>query len=99
LLTRTPPAVLQEQGVELLMALGEVPGREGDQRRQGEPEDPERRGVGRSTAVRGGEPADPSLGLILRATNCTARVQAPPLWPGFSHSNCSDEVVATSAAA
>jgi hypothetical protein len=32
LLTRTPPAVLQEQGVELLMALGEVPGREGDQR-------------------------------------------------------------------
>jgi hypothetical protein len=67
LLTRTPPAVLQEQGVELLMALGEVPGREGDQRRQGEPEDPDRREVGHSTAVRGGaEPADPSLGLIPR---------------------------------
>jgi hypothetical protein len=68
LLTRTPPAVLQEQGVELLMALGEVPGREGGQRRRGEPEDPDRREVGHSTAVRGGaEPADPSLGLILRA--------------------------------
>jgi hypothetical protein len=60
--------VLQEQGVELLMALGEVPGREGGQRRRGEPEDPDRREVGHSTAVRGGaEPADPSLGLILRA--------------------------------
>jgi hypothetical protein len=36
------------------MALGEVPGREGGQRRRGEPEDPDRGGVGHSTAVRGG---------------------------------------------
>jgi hypothetical protein len=76
LLTRTPPAVLQEQGVELLMALGEVPGREGGQRRRGEPEDPDRGGVGHSTAVRGGgELADPPLGLILRAAELCGQIQ------------------------
>ena len=58
------------------MALGEVPGREGGQRRRGEPEDPDRGGVGHSTAVRGGgELADPPLGLILRAAELRGQVQ------------------------